>query len=309
MLTLKNKAQSLILWSLRRKVIRDVTRKMTQRGLLTDQIWKRLPVEGTFRVKIEDGFGFHYVADPQDAIGRVLFWKGLHDAWESETVAIFQNYAQRSNVVLDVGANTGVYSLIACSVNDSAQVVAFEPVPRIYELFRRNLSANGYEDRCDARSMAVSNHDGEIQFHVPWTDVPTSASLHAEGFRGVGGELIKVPVVTLDAVASGLDTIDLVKIDVEGFEDTVLEGMSATLKTDEPAIILECNSDGPYNQVNSILKKNGYHIYHLTKTGPTPIFSVTPALDNTLRNYLAVKRDSHIGLADSLMAIGEHANL
>jgi FkbM family methyltransferase len=179
-------------------------------------------------------------------------------------------------------------------------VVAFEPVPRIHQLLRQNIEASNFGDRCEARSSAVSNRDGEVEFHVPFADVPTSASMHAEGFRGVAGELIRVPTVTVDTVAPSLGRIDLCKIDVEGFEDQVLEGMTQTLANDAPSLVFECNVDGPYERLDAILKANGYRLFHLEPSGPQPVIAVTPDRTDKARNYLAVKRISDIEVVKTL---------
>jgi FkbM family methyltransferase len=258
-------------------------------------------VDGPFQVEVQDGGRFVYVSNPRDSIGRALFWKGIYGDWESETIGVFQALAKNASIVLDIGANTGVYSLLACSVNDSVRVVAFEPVPRIHQLLRQNIKASNFGDRCDARAFAVSNRDGEVDFHVPFADVPTSASMHPEGFRGVAGELIRVPTVTVDTVAASLGQIDLCKIDVEGFEDQVLEGMTETLANDAPSLVFECNVDGPYERLDAILKANGYRLFHLEASGPQPVSAVTPDQTDRARNYLAAKRKSDLEVVERSM--------
>jgi hypothetical protein len=123
--------------------------------------------------------------------------------------------------------------------------------------------------------MAVSNFVGTAQMHVPFEDLPTSASLNTDGFRGFSGTLVEVPVTTVDAVM-GDKPVDLAKIDVEGFEPQVLEGMRMTLRRFRPALFIECLPDGPYREVEEILKNLGYQIYLLSHNGPIQVEQVIP---------------------------------
>jgi FkbM family methyltransferase len=255
-------------------LLREVLRRLSMAGFLPPAIWKRLPVEVVFPVKLPDGRSFFYSATPNDVIARALYWRGLKD-WESETIPVFYKMAQSAQIVLDIGANTGFYTLLACTANPNARVIAFEPVPRVYEKLMEHIRINHFDDRCEAHRMAVSNFVGTAQMHVPFGDLPTSASLNTDGFRGFSGILVEVPVTTVDAVM-GDQPVDLAKIDVEGFEPQVLEGMRMTLRRFRPALFIECLPDGPYREVEEILKNLGYQIYLLSHNGPIQVEQVTP---------------------------------
>jgi FkbM family methyltransferase len=254
-------------------------------NLLPQLIWKRLPVEKEFHVSLPDGKTFIYSSVANDAIGRALYWGGLQ-AFEPETTQIFYKLAQNSNLIIDVGANTGVFSLLACAANQNCCVVSFEPVPRIFDRLAHNIKLNGWENRCQVRSEAVSNITGCTKLHVPYGILPTSASLNIQGFRGLSGYLLDVPVVTLDKLCLENGKVDLVKIDVEGFEDKVLEGMQRILARFAPTIIIECHLDGPILAVESILKQVGYHLFHLCSKGPVAVKKITPDAKEKYRNYI-----------------------
>lgn len=130
-----------------------------------------------------------------------------------------------------------------------------------------------------------------MQFHVPFCDLPTSASLHSQGFRGCKGALIDVLVTTIDTVCSEDERVDLVKIDVEGFEDKVLEGMQRVLTTSAPDIIVECNPDGPFQSVETILAKFGYHFFHIRREGPVAVDKIVPSETGCYRNFLCTVQD------------------
>lgn len=268
-----------------RRPARVVLRKMSQTGLLPEGVWQRLPVQTTFWVSLSPDTGFRYVSSANDAIGRALYWRSV-EGWESETIRIFHRLAKKAKLVLDIGANTGVYSLIVCAANPNAQVWAFEPVPRIYQRLCENLKLNGWQDRCLVRHEAVSSFVGLAKFHVPDQEYPSSASLQVQGFHGVQGQLIEVPVTTIDALCSKHERVDLVKIDVESAEDKVLEGMQQVLTESQPAIIVECLADGPYKAVQDILARVGYRFFHLCESGPIARTEIVP--DERYRNYLCL---------------------
>ena len=255
-------------------LLREALRRLSMAGFLPPAIWKRLPVEVVFPVKLPDGRSFFYSATPNDVIARALYWRGLKD-WESETIPVFYKMAQSAQIVLDIGANTGFYTLLACTANPNARVIAFEPVPRVYEKLVEHIRINHFDDRCEAHRMAVSNFVGTAQMHIPFGDLPTSASLNTDGFRGFSGTLVEVPVTTVDAVM-GDKPVDLAKIDVEGFEPQVLEGMRMTLRRFRPALFIECLPDGPYREVEEILKNLGHQIYLLSHNGPIQVEQVVP---------------------------------
>lgn len=265
---------------------RRLLRSLSQAGLLPPSVWKRLPVEATFSVELLDGDSFEYASVADDSIGRALYWRGI-DGWETETINLYCRLAKQSKVIVDVGANVGVYTLIACAVNQQARVYAFEPVPHIYEHLTNNVHLNQWQNRCILKDIAVSNQSGMAQFHVPHGTIPTSASLSPDGFRGTDGFLINVTVDTLDNVCHN-EFIDLVKIDVEGFEDAVLLGMRGILQRSSPNIIVECNFDGPFREIERILSEYSYSFFHLRTEGPQPTTHIQPDPAGRYRNYLCL---------------------
>lgn len=264
-------------------------RRLTRSGLVPEAIWKRLPVDQMFPVALRDGSSFRYTATPGDGIGRILYWRGL-PRFEAETMSVFARLARGARRTLDIGANTGTFTLVACAVNPAVRVVAFEPVPRTHRRLLDHVALNGWVSRCEVRGEAVSDRTGVTRFHVPDEELPTSASLHHQGFRGHPGTLIEVPVTTIDEACPGWTDVDLVKIDVEGFEDKVLEGMRGLLAASSPTLIVECNPDGPYRGVEAILRPLGYRFFHLRSRGPVAVERIVPDARERHRNYLCTVR-------------------
>jgi FkbM family methyltransferase len=281
----RNLARQLTVQHLANRILRT----LGHARLLPAAVWKRLPVDATFVVKLPEDAAFKYRSLPPDSIGRALYWRGI-DGWETETIKLYFRLAAQSRVILDIGANTGVYTLIACAASSTSTVYAFEPVRHIYQLLAANLMINEWQGRCTIQNAAIADRVGKAQFHIPYGEIPTSASLQIGGFRGLKGNLVEVDVYRLDEMCSNND-IDLVKIDVEGFEDKVLVGMENILRESAPAILVECNPDGPYCQVDHLLSKFGYTFYHILAQGPVKMASIQPDVSQRYRNYLCLPEE------------------
>ncbi|MBX9243460.1 FkbM family methyltransferase [Actinotalea ferrariae] len=161
-------------------------------------------------------------------------------------------------VVLDVGANTGVYSLIASTVR-GASVHAFEAFPPVAALLRENLALNRTSARVTVVDRAVSDSEGSIELFVPPDSglVETSSSIDA-GFKE-GSTPITVPTVTLDAywTSLGRPPVTLVKIDVEGAEHRVLAGAHELVGRARPVLFLEVLPGAHFEDLEVFLGRHG----------------------------------------------------
>lgn len=255
-------------------------------GLLPAGLWRRLPAEGETTVRLPGGASFRYASTPRDLVGRALTWRGWR-GYEPETLAVFLRLAARAEGVVDVGAFTGLFTLLALAVHPRSQAIAFEPVPRIRELLVANLRLNGWADRCEVRGEAVADVSGSAQMHVPGLDLPTGSSLCPEVVSGRATVPITVPVTTLDEACAEMARVDLVKLDAELVEDRVLAGMQRILAGQRPAIVLECHACGPHERVGELLRAAGYGWAHLLPGGPRPVERIVPDRRGRWLNFLA----------------------
>jgi FkbM family methyltransferase len=127
----------------------------------------------------------------------------------------------------DVGANIGIYSLIVASSALQTSVYAFEPHPVTFSLLQENIALNGLQERIRAFPIALGKTKGEVEF----TDIPGSSTNRVI----INGNLSTSPTTTVemytgDSLIQQLGgSPDVVKIDVEGFENQVLWGFEHTL--------------------------------------------------------------------------------
>lgn len=159
-------------------------------------------------------------------------------------------------MVLDIGANIGLWSLLLADVVGPENVIAFEPGRVAYLRLKENFQLNGISER-QAMNVALGKVRGNIEFPDP--DVPdTSISL-----LGINQKQrsIQVPQIPLDSLAPSFrgKKIGLIKIDVEGVEAEVLEGASEILRKIRTRIILfESFTPDHFQRCEEVLKRSGY---------------------------------------------------
>lgn len=214
--------------------------------------------------------------------------------------------AGSAGVVLDVGANTGFYSLLAAHVSRRVTVHAFEPLPRVLQQLRLNVSLNGVGRRVAVSPHAVSDVVGEVELYVPPRDhglVETSSSLDAN-FKESIGAVIPVPGTTLDAhvCAFGLRNVGMVKIDVEGLEHKVLAGASDLLALERPLVFLEIL---PRAEIAALEKIRDDHRYVGMRLRPShAMVADVLEFDEQSWNWLLVPEERLASLVPILQPLG-----
>src|SRR5689334_3094283 len=106
-----------------------------------ETVVKHLPRIGPVQTRLPNGRTLRLLSCGDDYITNLIFWRGWN-GYEPETTSIFFGLAQRSGVVLDVGAHIGYYSLVAALANPEARVLAFEPLPKAIQRFKQNVKEN-----------------------------------------------------------------------------------------------------------------------------------------------------------------------
>lgn len=262
--------------------VRGAMRRLSMARLLPRAVWARLPVKGNFRVS-SSGAGFLYDGDADDSTARRLYWKGL-DGVDQGTLSHFQAEVSQAALVVDVGANRGIYTLTALSCNPTSEVVSIEASPQTFRYLEQAIEMNGWVDRVTSINIAAGAEVGRMDFHVPNVWCAPSARLVAAPHRSAtDGEIIDVVVVPLDDLVAHAD---VVKIDVEGAEHMVLTGMPNLLATSKPVIFLEVLPEGNCMECETILREAGYRFFHLTGDGPVLRDGLIPDPSRQFKNYL-----------------------
>jgi FkbM family methyltransferase len=161
--------------------------------------------------------------------------------WEPAETAAFLAHVREGMCVFDVGANIGYYTLLAArAVGSSGRVWAFEPEPHNFELLTRNVAENGFAN-VRLVNAAVSDRAGVLRLHLDDANFGAH-SLEAASVRTSSGRSAEVETVPLDRFADEARTFDagvLVKVDVQGAEALVIEGMPRLLALPRIKLLLE----------------------------------------------------------------------
>jgi len=191
-------------------------------------------------VPVEIG-GVRWELDVRELIQFRLLWDGTHEphvlAW------LCRETATADAVLWDVGANIGAMSLlVAARAPHSARVESFEPSPRAYARLARQVAMNpGLA--VHTHRIALSDRSGTADFHES-----AEASNGGLGtlYAAPNTEAVATPVETErgdELVASGrVPTPTVIKIDVEGFEPEVLDGLAETLRAHRPRLCVETSA-------------------------------------------------------------------
>ena len=163
-------------------------------------------------------------------------------SWQGGFPKLLLDFVKDPKVYVDIGANYGFMSTALATVFD--QVHAFEVIPTTYECLVKNCE--GYDNiktyACglgDKASTMLAKRRLKTAGHSQIVNDPNEIKLYKEGNHPKRHmvELFDIPVKTLDSF--NFDRIDLLKIDVEGFEEFVIDGANETLKRCSPVIALE----------------------------------------------------------------------
>jgi FkbM family methyltransferase len=242
-------------------MFRKFTRWFTPAGLAD----RRPDPVDFFAMKIPGGQTI--LMDPVDGRDQIVLMaaRSSWDEFERPLPAIMRACAEACprGVIVDVGANTGFYALIAARAAPAAQVLAFEPFPLALATLRRNIAVNAGV-RIRAIPMALSDRPGEATLYVPTQEhglVETSSSLE-EGFRSNYGSTQIVPTTTLDSFLSADrlagQRVTLIKADVEGHEASVMAGARATIARWRPLLFVEVLPHGDAAAMTRFLAEERY---------------------------------------------------
>jgi len=201
-----------------------------------------------------DFYDYKLTLDLSDYIQRSVYLN-VFEPCESNLI---KNYLKPGMTFIDVGANIGYFTLMASAlVGSEGKVIAFEPSPYAYGRLEDTINRNNIS-QISIIQAGLSNSRGTIELYISddkWGNhTPTMV-------KNDGGHPIEVPILTLDEYLKDnkIEYVDLMKIDVEGFEPNVIEGARIAIESRKiHSILLEFNKDwleGNGSSVNSLYQK------------------------------------------------------
>ncbi len=183
------------------------------------------PLGQNFSMYVTPRYRYHYEQKP----------------FEAFTAALLSRIIKRARLFLDIGAHYGFFTLLAATNNPDLEVVAAEPIPETFKALKRNIDLLG-TSHVTLQQTAISNGLGRAPFIVSMSSDNCGFYQHpnAPPLR-----TMEVETSSVDALLQHREPCPLViKIDTEGHEIAILEGMSDTLRRfDDVALIIEFNPE------------------------------------------------------------------
>jgi len=202
----------------------------TVRRYLTYRLYRRFQINGGLLLREVQGSKM-YLDVNDKGMSRDLAIRGVREPIHTK---IIKRELEEGMVVVDIGANIGYYVLVeALAVGHKGRVYAIEPSPRSFALLKRNIEVNGFSDVVQAYNMAISDRSGKARLYLSerWN---LQSMLHPEEFLSAYHEVdryVEVVTTTLDGFLGDKKPVDLMRMDVEGYEIEVFDGMVDTLRS------------------------------------------------------------------------------
>jgi FkbM family methyltransferase len=227
-------------------------------------IRKHLLFESNYRtiheVKILDKTFFFEVYSRDEFFFE--FQNSTFQEWEKSSLEWWVNNCSSQTGpgrVLDLGAYSGIYSIAAAAAGKS--VVAFEPNSETFKLLERNVKLNNFMEKIEVRNFALGAEPGILDLAVEtfrnYSSGSRVVSKQSSVDESVWRILQSTEVKRLDDVI-GSHQVDLMKIDVEGFELDVLNGALNTLTNNRIQVLIEVLSPETFERVKTLMQSLGY---------------------------------------------------
>jgi len=208
------------------------------------------------------------VYDLNSDIGKRIFREGAFEEFE---ISYFENAIEalnRNSTIIDVGANIGVHSIRWAEGNSNVEVYAFEPSRDTAAILEKNIALNQLEAKVHVVRNAVSDHAGEATFYE-CEDNAFSSLKDTHRKKIINSTVVQVTTIDKFVENTGIVNLDLLKIDVEGFETEVIQGAKQTLERLAPDLFVEIyggasSNPNPEGTVKLIMSL-GYNAFVLSQ--------------------------------------------
>ncbi|MFG2940928.1 FkbM family methyltransferase [Streptomyces sp. NPDC048282] len=248
---------------------------------------KKFPYRGYVEIESPYCPPFVMFCVNDDAVAMDTLWNGTF-GYEPGTLATWSRLAAQSTTIADVGAHVGYFSMIAAHANPKAKVHSFEPVDQIHARLSVNVRSNGVQN-VKLHQAGVSSEPGWADISVRFSGNLLSTGSTLEGSTAPDAQHKRIQLLTLDEVFAETK-LDLVKIDVEGHEMSVLRGARQVLKRDRPTLVMEALVDASLDDLIAEFEPLGYDVHWIAEHDGALVSWREPRPPHT-RNLLFAPRD------------------
>jgi len=199
-----------------------------------------------------------------------------HLIHEKATTNLFKRVVKKDDTIVDLGANIGYFTLLAAKlVGPGGKVYAFEPEPKNYSYLKKNIELNNY-NHVSAFQKAVSDKNGKTKLYICDYDTGHHTINKYDGVeaysrgRKTGEHFIEIEMITLDEFFKNKEeSIDVIKMDVEGAEALVLTGMDKLLRENKKIkmfveffpLLIEKMGNSPQEFIRKLLEDYNFSIF------------------------------------------------
>lgn len=204
--------------------------------------------DAPFELKGGEKFFLPYLNE--DGIQRDIYKAG--DFTAKDQLKFFDDYFSEGATILDVGANLGNHAIYWARYRNAKLILCFEPIPSTFENLSRNIEVNGLGGRIEAYQVAMGDQEGRAKVDK-WSARNRGATVLAPDPAG------DIVLTSLDSAAfvEKLERVDVLKIDVEGFEGRVISGARKFISSHKPVIFIEIFKKN-FREIDGMLAGLGY---------------------------------------------------
>ncbi len=228
-----------------------------------EKLFQHLHFKGYFKIKFMDQNAYLY------SIGTILentiFWKGIKNAHEPLSLKIWFFLSCRSDEIIDIGANIGLYSIVSHMANYKSKIHAFEPSREFLVALKKIKIKNKID--LSINPFALGDKEEVVYFDgYRTTSDKKIKNYYSETINSKWKE-IKQKKLSKYLEHNNINKIDLIKMDIEKYEYKVLKDIKERIKRDQPNMLIEIinNDEISKNNINDvigkIIKDMNYKIY------------------------------------------------
>jgi len=185
-----------------------------------------------------------YLSIDDSGLSKELLFKGVREELQTE---IWRKIIKPGMNVLECGANLGYYALMEASIiGNEGRVYAVEPIPENFRILKKNIELNNYSYIIKAYNLAMSDEEGDSEIAVTKNSNFATMLLEknimsewmSKKLKQQTKETIKIKAMRIDSFLENKRDIDLIRIDIEGYEIKIIKGLINTIKKSKKPIKL-----------------------------------------------------------------------
>jgi len=260
-------------------------------GLIETGLYKKLPYQSQVHITLP--FSKRKVQlSAAGEISKVIYTNGLL-GYEGLSTYLWSKLCKQADLILDIGAHIGLYSILAADTMTDVPIHAFEPLPDIFLILSRNIECSGYKSAICAHPFALSNITGMTKMVIKGSSGSTLEQNFWQDTPTLSQTTIKVD--TLDSWMNHAGILvtskSLIKIDVETHEPAVFDGGKQALAAG-PTILCEVLGTFTEHRLSDLLPASNWRYFWIGPDGPVERRQIIGDPGWKFANYLFMPKDS-----------------